>query len=172
MKRITLAVTTLALCTASTVIAQEKKMIKIKPMEKAGQEVKEAVKAKTLTIGDKAPAIDIAHWIKGEKVKEFEADKVYVVEFWATWCGPCIASMPHLSELQEKYADYDVKFISVSDEDLQTVVSFLFKENKKDGLIHNDRTNYTLTADPDKSVMTDYFRAPGNGIQSAGIVPF
>ena len=79
--------------------------------------------------------------------------------------------MPHLSELQEKYADYDVKFISVSDEKLETVVSFLFQENKKDGKIQNDRIAYTLTTDPDKSVMKDYFRAAGQtGIPSAFII--
>ena len=170
MKRITLAVTALALCAASTAIAQEK-MVKIKPMKQAKQEVKETANVKKLTIGDKAPAIDIAHWVKGEKVNEFESDKVYVVEFWATWCGPCVSAMPHLSELQKKYADYDVKFISVSDEPLEKVVSFLFKEYKSDGKIHNDRIGYTLTTDPDKSVMTDYFRAAGQtGIPCAFII--
>ena len=58
--------------------------------------------------------------------------------------------MPHLSKLQEQYTDYDVTFIGVSDEDLQTVISFLFKEDKKDGVIQNERTRYTLTTDPDQ----------------------
>ncbi len=116
---------------------------------------------KTLTIGDKAPGIDITHWLKGEKIDEFEKDKIYVLEFWATWCPPCISAMPHLSELQEKYLDYDVTFIGVSDEPLQTVVEFLFKEYKGDSKIHNDRTQYTLTTDPDESVMKDFFRAAG-----------
>lgn len=166
MKQITLAVATLALCTASTVIAQEK-LVKIKPTTQAKQETK----ALTLTIGDKAPAIDIAHWVKGEKVEKFEADKVYVIEFWATWCGPCLRAMPHLSKLQEEYADYDVKFISVSYEPLAKVVSFLFEEYKGDGKIHNDRINYTLTTDPDDSVKNDYFRAAGRtGIPSAFII--
>ncbi|MFO0875453.1 MAG: hypothetical protein U0575_15995 [Phycisphaerales bacterium] len=34
--------------------------------------------------GDKAPAIDIAHWVKGAHVDQFEPGNVYVVEFWAT----------------------------------------------------------------------------------------
>lgn len=170
MQRITLVAAALTICTTSTCLAQEK-MIKLKPMKIAKQQVKEEVDIKKLTIGDKAPPIDIAHWIKGKKVEEFEADKVYVVEFWATWCGPCIASMPHLSELQKKYADYGVEFISVSDEDLQTVISFLFKENKSDGKIQNDRIGYTLTTDPDESVKNDYFRAAGQrGIPCAFII--
>jgi len=79
--------------------------------------------------------------------------------------------MPHLSELQKKYIDYDVKFISVSDEPLERVVSFLFKEYKADGKIQNDRIGYTLTTDPDKSVKKDYFLAAGQtGIPSAFII--
>jgi tetratricopeptide (TPR) repeat protein len=59
----------------------------------------------------------------------------------------------------------------VSDEDLQTVVSFLFKEYKGDGKIHNDRTHYTLTTDPDESVKNAYFKAAGRtGIPSAFII--
>lgn len=136
---------------------------------------------KTLTIGDKAPKIDIAHWVKPgvlaeqgtqfKPITEFEKDKVYVLEFWATWCGPCVASMPHMTDLQEKYADYDVTFIGVSDEPLPTVVDFLFKEYKGDGKIQNNRIGYTLTTDPDESVKKDYFRAAGQtGIPCAFII--
>ncbi|MEE9128925.1 MAG: redoxin domain-containing protein [Phycisphaerales bacterium] len=161
MQRLTVFAAALALGAGSTAYAQD-----YAPTEDAQDE-----DAKKLTIGDKAPPIDIAHWIKGDRIEEFETGKVYIVEFWATWCGPCRASMPHLSKLQEQYTDYDVTFIGVSDEDLQTVVSFLFKEDKKDGKINNDRTRYTLAADPDKSVMNDYFTAAGRkGIPSAFII--
>ena len=34
------------------------------------------------------------------------------MEFWATWCGPCIAAIPHLTELQAKYPD--VRFVGVA----------------------------------------------------------
>lgn len=64
-----------------------------------------AVPAVSLKVGDKAPAMKIGAWVKGEVVKEFSKDRVYVVEFWATWCGPCKRSIPHLTELQAKHKD-------------------------------------------------------------------
>jgi thiol-disulfide isomerase/thioredoxin len=56
-----------------------------------------------LKVGDAAPALAGGKWVKGDAVDKFEPGKIYVVEFWATWCGPCIAVIPHVSELQAKY---------------------------------------------------------------------
>jgi thiol-disulfide isomerase/thioredoxin len=152
-----------------------------------------------LTIGSDAPPLDIEHWVQDgdgqfEPVTEFEQDKVYVVEFWATWCGPCISSMPHLAELQREYADRGVQIISVSDEDLQTVERFLKRpvqgaadssaggEAPGDGAVEGDQqsepktyadvTNaYCLTTDPDQSVYEDYMTAAAQGgIPTAFIV--
>jgi thiol-disulfide isomerase/thioredoxin len=67
-----------------------------------------------LSIGDKAPALDVESWVKGTPVTGFEPGKVYVVEFWATWCGPCIRAFPHLSKLQAKYKDQGVTLIGVN----------------------------------------------------------
>jgi thiol-disulfide isomerase/thioredoxin len=132
----------------------------------------------TLTIGDKAPKLDIEHWLSdrdGEfsDFSGFENDKVYIVEFWATWCGPCISSMPHIVETQDKYADKGVQIISVSKEDLETVEKFLENDVKgEEEMTYADLTSaYCLTTDPDGSVSKDYMRAAAQGgIPTAFIV--
>jgi len=56
-----------------------------------------------LNIGDMAPAVEPAKWLKGEAIPKFEKGKIYVVEFWATWCTPCKENIPHLTELAKKF---------------------------------------------------------------------
>ncbi len=149
-----------------------------------------------LTIGSKAPELDVEHWVsdghgKFKPVTSFESGKVYVVEFWATWCGPCIMSMPHLAETQEKYADKGVQIVSISDEDMETVEKFLKRPvrkpaapakeaEKKDGEASEEEKEetyadltsaYCLTTDPDRSNHTAYMKAAGQrGIPTCFIV--
>lgn len=138
--------------------------------------------ADLLTVGSKAPELDIEHWVQDGKgqfkpVSKFESGKVYVVEFWATWCGPCIQSMPHLASLQKEYAKKGVQIVSISDEDLETVEKFLerpFKggEESEEKKTYRDLTSaYCLTTDPDQSTYEDYMQAAAqNGIPTAFIV--
>ena len=131
----------------------------------------------TLDIGSKAPAIDVEHWIQDgngrfKPFEEFEDGNVYVIEFWATWCGPCIMSMPHLAELQTEYRDKDVRIVSISDETVDEVKDLLGQENPELEMTFADITApYSLTTDPDRSVHTDYMEASGaDGIPTAYLV--
>lgn len=70
----------------------------------------------TLVAGSIAPPIFADKWVKGAPVKTFERGRVYVVEFWATWCNPCIASVPHLTELQKKYPNITIIGVAASEQ--------------------------------------------------------
>jgi thiol-disulfide isomerase/thioredoxin len=76
-----------------------------------------------LNIGDAAPPLKIKAWVKGTPVERFDKHKIYVLDFWATWCKPCLALMPHYSDLAHKYKGkatslsidiYEKKEVSVS----------------------------------------------------------
>ncbi len=89
----------------------------------------------TLKVGDPAPALKATKWLQGKEVKAFETGKVYVVEFWATWCGPCIVMMPHLSSLQTEYKSKGVTIIGFTTKgrsnEEEKVVAFVKKRGPK-----------------------------------------
>jgi thiol-disulfide isomerase/thioredoxin len=130
-----------------------------------------AAEPASLGIGSKAPAITVEDWLKGDPVKGFEAGKVYVVEFWATWCGPCIQSIPHLTQIQKDHPGVAVMGIAASerkkrdgaDTRLAGLKTFLEKRG--------DAMGYRVAFDEDRSMGTSWMDAAGQeGIPCAFIV--
>jgi len=80
-------------------------------------------------VGDFPPALTLTKMLSGPLATELGWDKlkgkVVVLEFWATWCGPCIKVIPHLNDLVEQFKDKPVVFISVTSENEDAVRIFL-----------------------------------------------
>jgi len=86
-------------------------------------------KSPAIKIGDPAPPLHLEALLQAPK--EFKGTwedlkgKIVVIEFWATWCDPCRAAMPHLNELVNEYKNKPVQFISITDEEEWRVKNFL-----------------------------------------------
>ncbi len=122
-------------------------------------------RGQTLGIGDPAPKLDIDVWVKGDPVDlaKGKGKNVYVIEFWATWCPPCVQVVPHLTEVQKHYKDKNVIVVAVSDEPKQVVTQFVRKQG--------DRMGYTVARDRAGKTYGAYMLAAGQmGIPTSFIV--
>jgi thiol-disulfide isomerase/thioredoxin len=68
-----------------------------------------------LKLGEQAPAINITSWIENVPEDKELTNRFIVLEFWATWCGPCLGAVPHVNELVKEFQP-EILFISLTNE--------------------------------------------------------
>jgi thiol-disulfide isomerase/thioredoxin len=66
-----------------------------------------------------APALELSGWMNAAVSRDDWAGKIVVVDFWATWCGPCRRAIPHNNEMFERYKDRGVLIIGACGSDGQ-----------------------------------------------------
>jgi thiol-disulfide isomerase/thioredoxin len=126
----------------------------------------------TLKVGDVAPKLQVSKWVQGEPVKEFSRDHAYIVEFWATWCGPCRVSIPHLNELHTRFKDKGLIVIGqdVWERDTKLVEPFI--KDMGDQMTYRVALDLVPEGEKAKGRMAEtWMEAAGqNGIPSAFVV--
>ena len=120
----------------------------------------------TLKIGDAPPILQATKWLNGKEVTSFAPGKVYVVEFWATWCGPCVAMMPHLGDLQEHLRDKGtvIGFSAVDPNNSpEQITKFVAKRG--------DKLGYTIAYADNRDTYDAYMKAAGkSGIPCSYVI--
>lgn len=117
--------------------------------------------------GEPAPTFKVGGWAKGEPISEIKKERITVIEFWATWCAPCIEAMPHLSQQALRYQDQvDVIAISIREEgeDIPGQVQKFVQAN-------SNKMQYRVAWDGNNHMFENWYKPSGVlGIPAAIIV--
>lgn len=112
---------------------------------------------RALLIGEPLPPVEV-EYIKGEPLVPPNGKNVTVVEFWATWCKPCQATIPHLTRMQAKYGERGLQVLGISDESKHVVLRFVREMG--------DKMEYAVAVDAHRQT-TSLFRGDDTVIPSA-----
>lgn len=84
----------------------------------------------SLNVGQKAPNFN-AHTVNGEKISLSQLNGQFVLlDFWATWCGPCIPEIPHLKNLWNEFQDSNFEIVGISLDRNESDLSEFINENE------------------------------------------
>jgi thiol-disulfide isomerase/thioredoxin len=129
-----------------------------------------AVAGPSLKVGDPAPKLATGKWVQGEPVKDFQKGKAYIVEFWATWCPPCRASIPHLNETYNKFKDKGLIVIGQDCSEQNDALVAPFVKNMGDKMTYRVALDDKATNNQGQMSKTWMEAAGRDGIPSAFLV--
>ena len=116
-------------------------------------------------IGKPAPEIRVEEWVKGAPLDQFKKGRIYVVDFWATWCGPCRAAIPHLTRLAKKHPG-EVEVIGVSISETQETPGDREYIGRVKAFVRKmgEQMDYRVAVDrPDRFMHSTWFKPAGTG---------
>eukprot|EP00049_Salpingoeca_infusionum_P018233 m.356331 g.356331 ORF g.356331 m.356331 type:complete len:196 (+) comp17512_c0_seq1:212-799(+) len=116
-----------------------------------------------MVVGTTCPSIGGLSFLKGERVALPAKGKVTVIECWASWCGPCRAMAPHLSQIARKYRNKGLEVVGVTSEPMQAAQRYVASNGAS--------MDYTVAVDADQDVQEKLLLPAGaRGIPHAFIV--
>lgn len=99
-------------------------------------------KVQSELIGTKAKQLTITDYLQNMPADTNFNNKFKVVEFWATWCKPCLKAVPHLNRLQKKFQNHNIVFLSFTYEPPEEALNTLEKL-KFESIVVSDQTKTT-----------------------------
>lgn len=99
----------------------------------------ELFRAQQELIGSKLIELTFTDWLQNQPTDTSFKGKYKVLEFWATWCKPCLEAVPHMNKLQSRFADSNIVFLSVTHQTREETAKTLGK-HKFETIVVSDRT--------------------------------
>src|SRR5688572_15882786 len=114
-------------------------------------------------VGDFAPAIEPSEWHNTEPTTWARlTGRAILIDNWATWCGPCVANIPHLNDLHDKFEKRGLTIIGCTDEPSAKVKPFIGERgikypvaiiSRKDSPYKSDSIPHAWLIDPSGQVV-------------------